>query len=142
MLYKNIPKKFNPKFEIVSCFCEWRNKILLLQRQEYKPQGGTWGVPAGKMDKSDISIELAMIRELWEETGVQRKEENLKYFDKFYVRYPDFDFVYHIFQTGFTNKPEIIIRKEEHQGFKWVNLDEAKKMNLIGDLDKCIDIFY
>ena len=50
MLYKEKPENFTPKFEVVSCFVEYNNKILLLLRQDHKPEPNTYGVPAGKVD--------------------------------------------------------------------------------------------
>ncbi|MEI6118972.1 MAG: hypothetical protein WCP92_07315 [bacterium] len=41
MLYKEKPADFNPKFEVVSCFVEYKNEILLLLRQDHKPQPNT-----------------------------------------------------------------------------------------------------
>ena len=37
MLYKEQPKNFTPKFEVVSCFVEYKDEILLLLRQDHKP---------------------------------------------------------------------------------------------------------
>jgi 8-oxo-dGTP pyrophosphatase MutT (NUDIX family) len=142
MIYIKEPDGFKTKFEVVSCFCRWNNKILLLKRQQTKPQGETWGVPAGKIDNSDASAGAAMERELAEETGIIRKDSELKYLGKVYVRYTDFDFGYHIFQTGFEDKPKVIIRAAEHQNYKWVTPAAAKKMRLIEDLDKCIELYY
>jgi ADP-ribose pyrophosphatase YjhB (NUDIX family) len=51
MISKNKPENFTPKFEVVSCFVEYKNEILLLLRQDHKPQGNTYGVPAGKIDE-------------------------------------------------------------------------------------------
>jgi len=42
MSIKDTPENFTPKFEVVSCFVEYKQEILLLQRQDYKPQGNTW----------------------------------------------------------------------------------------------------
>ena len=140
MVFKKRPMDFNPMFEVVSCFCRWDDRILLLKRQTSKPQGGTWGVPAGKVNKDDISTGAAMVRELTEETGIIMKVTELKYFGKVYVRYADFDFIYYIFQTEFKGKPDVKIRREEHQSYNWVTPEEAHKMKLIEDLDKCLEL--
>lgn len=62
MLYKEQPKNFTPKFEVVSCFVEYKDEILLLLRQDHKPEGNTYGVPAGKVDAGE-TINQAMKRE-------------------------------------------------------------------------------
>ena len=67
MLYMQKPEKFTPKFEVVSCFLEYKNEILLLLRQDHKNQPNTSGVPAGKVDTGE-NIDDAMVREIFEET--------------------------------------------------------------------------
>lgn len=142
MLSKTKPKNFNSKFEVVSCFCEYDGEILLLQRQECKPQGNKWGVPAGKKDATDKTIEEAIKREVKEETGITVDENQLNYFGQFFVRYEDFDFIYHIFHSVFQQKSDIHIRKNEHKQCSWVTPQDALEMDLIQDLDRCIEIYF
>jgi len=66
MIYKTEPENFISRFEIVSCYVEHDGKILILHRQNHKPQGNTWGLPAGKIDDNEDKIE-AMLREIFEE---------------------------------------------------------------------------
>jgi len=63
MIYKNQPIDFNSQFEVVSCFLEYNGKILLLQRQDDKVGGSTWGVPAGKIENNENTIQ-AILREI------------------------------------------------------------------------------
>ncbi len=42
MISKDKLENFTPKFEVVSCFVEYKNEILLLLRQDHKPQHNTW----------------------------------------------------------------------------------------------------
>ena len=44
MILKDKPEDFKEKFEVVSCFIEHGSEILLLHRQDSKPQGNTHGV--------------------------------------------------------------------------------------------------
>ena len=141
MLYTTKPENFNPKFIVVSAFLQHRGKILLLKRQNSKPEGNTWGMPAGKVDSKE-SIYDGVIREIREETGVDINRDDIEYFREFFVRYPDYDFIYHIFSTRFDDKPEIIINRDEHKKFKWVEPEEALKLSLIQDLEGCIEAFY
>ena len=133
------PKNFNPKFEIVSCFIQNKDKFLLLHRQDSKPQGDTWGMPAGKIDSDENRLD-AVVREVKEETGLSIS--NPDYFKTVYVKYPEFDFIYSMFYISFIERPAIKINLKEHKNFKWVTAQEALKMNLIGDLDECIKEFY
>jgi len=142
MLFIEKPEHFNPIFEVVSLFCEFNGKILLLLRREGKSEGGKWGVPAGKREESDKSLLDATIRELNEETGIELKSKNVNYFLKTFVRFPDYDFIYHIFHTKLDKFPEVEVRADEHQDFLWVTPKGALRMNLVKDLDWCIRVFY
>jgi 8-oxo-dGTP pyrophosphatase MutT (NUDIX family) len=141
MLYTTKPKNFNARFEVVSCFINSDGKILLLDRQYNKPQGDSWGLPAGKIDRGENKYE-ALKREVKEETGLDIIYHGLKYFGQVYVKYPEYNFIYHMFETNLKGDLSIRINNEEHKGYKWVTPQQALQMNLIRDLDKCIEMFY
>lgn len=143
MIHEKKPEGFNPSFEIVSCFVEFKGRILLLHRQDHKPEGGTWGVPAGKTIDGE-EVPDAVLREVEEETGLCLPRGEIKYFKKVYVRYPRYDFVYHIFHSKLDDDVmhRVKINDGEHKSFRWVTPSEALEMPLIGDLDSCIKLFY
>jgi len=139
MIYEEIPEDFNSKFEVVSCFVEHEGKILMLHRQDHKPQGDTWGGPAGKVDEGE-EIYGALKREVFEETGVELKDP--QHFKKLFVRFPEYDFIYHIFHELLDELPEINLREEEHKDFNWIEPKDALDTNLMMDEDHCIKLFY
>ncbi|OGZ01438.1 MAG: hypothetical protein A2946_01035 [Candidatus Liptonbacteria bacterium RIFCSPLOWO2_01_FULL_53_13] len=141
MIYKNPPKKFSPRFEIVSCYVEHDGKILLLRRHGDKSEGNRWGVPAGKMDKGEDKLD-AMIREIREETGQKISPSQLKYLTKVYVKYPEYHFVYHMFRTKLNERPQVEISAKEHKEYRWASPHDALKWNLVRELDRCIKMFY
>ena len=141
MIYKEKPQEYNPKFDVVSCFVEYDGEILLLHRQDNKPQGNTWGAPAGKVDTGEQILDT-MVREIIEETGIVIAPEQLSYFGKFYVKYPEFDFNYHIFSTRMDKQHDITISRKEHKEFRWMTPEDALKMTLVPDMDACIKEFY
>ena len=141
MIYEEKPNIFNPRFEVVSCFLEYNDEILLLHRQDHKPEGNTWGVPAGKVDEGEEIYET-IVREIREETGFEIPDKEIKHFTKLYVKYPNYDFIYHIYSTKLDKKQEVNINPNEHKNFKWTTPKNALSMNLIEDLDKCIELFY
>ncbi len=136
-----MPKDFNPKFEVVSCFVEHNGDILLLHRQNHKPQGDTWGVPAGKIDANEQILD-AIQREIKEETGFDISPSKISYYGKVYVRYTTYDFVYHTFHTVLSVKLIAQISLQEHKEFRWESPKNALNLPLIQDLDSCIKIFY
>ena len=139
MLYREQPENFTPKFEVVSCFVEYKEEILLLLRQDHKPEPNTYGVPAGKVDAGETTTQ-AMQREGREETQIDLSDA--KYFDKLYVRYSDYDFIYHMYSKRFGTKPDVTINLNEHKHYIRKTPKEALKLDLIRDLDECIKIFY
>jgi 8-oxo-dGTP pyrophosphatase MutT (NUDIX family) len=141
MIYQKKPKDFHPQFEVVGCFVEYNGKILLLQRQDHKPQGNTWGMPAGKKDTSEDPLATVM-REITEETGLHIPKEKFQYLGMFYTRYPDYDFVYHLFATKLTTEETITINPSEHKNFLWATPKNALSMNLIEDFDAYINLYY
>jgi 8-oxo-dGTP pyrophosphatase MutT (NUDIX family) len=141
MIFLTEPKDFKQKFDVVSCFVEHEGDVLFLHRQDHKPQGNTWGVPAGKVDEGEDLI-TALVRELSEEIGYTPKATDVNYFNKLYVRYPKYDFTYHIFHHLPSTRPSIILNLEEHKAIAWVTPQQALTMDLIPDEDVCIKLFF
>lgn len=141
MIYTTSPLNFRPRFNVVSCYVEHNGKILLLFRNSNKSEGNRWGVPAGKIHLGESEQE-AMVREIKEETGLEILPEKLDYFNKVYVRYPDYDFVYHIFFLKLDSEPIIKINPREHKEHAWVMPQDALNMKLVPDLDGCIKMYY
>lgn len=135
------PDDFNSKFEIVSCFIECNDRILLLHRNDNKPQGNTWGVPAGKVEQNEDLIN-SLKREIFEETGLIIETNNLNFFKTLYVKYSDFDFIYYMYNTKIDNEVSVILNNSEHKDFTWLKPFDALKLNLIPDEDECIKLFY
>jgi 8-oxo-dGTP pyrophosphatase MutT (NUDIX family) len=133
-------KNFNPRFSIASCFCEHKGRIVLLLRHAGKSQGLRWGVPAGKMKKNE-KPEEAVLREIKEETDINLKKDGIRYFGKFYIRYPEYDYIYYIFHANLSGS-EIKINVSEHMSFAWVTPEEALKLRLVKDLGASIRLFY
>jgi len=141
MVYKKIPKQFNPRFEVVSCFLECAGEILLLYRNADKSEGNRWGAPAGKMDPGEDRF-AAIIRETQEESGHSIAPEKLEFLTTVFVVYPEYHFTYHIFRIRLERKPKITISKNEHSAYRWVSPPAALKLPLVKDEDQCIKMFY
>lgn len=141
MIAKTPFEGFNPKFEVASCFLEVGDKFLLLLRQDFKSEGNKWGVPAGKVEQGE-SAEEALVREIQEEIGLELSRERITFFDTVYVRYPDYDFVYHMFRAAFEEEPTIVLNLGEHKDFRWASTPEALAMDLVRDEDACIRLLY
>lgn len=141
MLYHQKPEGFSPKLCVVGCFLEYQGKILLLHRHPHKPQGDTWGCPAGKVDPGE-SLEAAMSREIGEEIQYLPPGGSLKHLARFYVRYPQMDFTYDLFRAVLKEEPKITLKQDEHTEYAWCMPNDALRLNLIQDEDACIEYAY
>ncbi len=70
MIFLSKPENLRINFEAVGCFLEHDGEIVLLHRQDHKPQGNTWGTPGGKVNPGE-SLSDACVREVFEESGVE-----------------------------------------------------------------------
>lgn len=141
MIYRTLPEGFAPSFEVVSCFIEAQREVLFLLRQDHKSEGGRWGVPAGKIENGETTLR-ALVREIKEETGLDLLADEIRYFEQVYVRYPGYDFIYHMFHVVLDSRPDIKINPAEHKEFCWAVPREALGMDLIQDEDVCIKLLY
>ena len=137
MLFKQPPPDFAPRFDIASCYIEHDGRFLMLHRQEEKSQGGKWGLPAGKVELGESHAE-AVVREVQEESGINLLPEKLAYLGLQYVRYPDYDFIYHMYRAVLDHPPVVTLSVGEHQDYRWVTAAEALSLPLIEDQDACI----
>lgn len=140
MVFTEKPADFHSRFDVVGCFVEHDGKFLILLRQDHKPQGNMWGVPAGKVEPGE-TIEDAIVRELAEETGHQGGVPI--FFKTVYVTYPEYDLTYHMFHVKAAQDLVVTVDPTSHKEYKWVTPDEAlATQNLIHDLDSCVKLFY
>lgn len=124
------PPGFSPKVVVVACYCEYDDKILLLKRHPDSSQGGTWGVPAGKVEKGE-SLRQAVIREVFEEVGLDIDREDLEYLDRLFIRTEITEYLYEMFKISFDEKPSIQLSLREHTEYLFVTTEEALKLPLI-----------
>lgn len=134
------PDDFNPTVEVASCYIEWTDKILLLKRHPQKPQGNTWGVPGGKMEKNE-NPKMAVIREIQEEVGINIDDNDLQKIGRLYCRLPHVDYVYHMFRKKLKALPDINLELEEHLEMRWVTIEEALKLPLIAGGTEALNYF-
>ncbi len=143
-VYLEKPPHFHPKPAIVGCcYLHHQDKILLLHRQDSKPEGNRWGIPGGKLHSSEDLIN-AVIREVYEETGYHLDQQKMHYIGKLYISVPNFDFEYHMidYLEPIQNPGDVKINFKEHKGFTWVKPQDALNMNLITDEDTCFSIVF
>lgn len=141
MISREEIENFNKKFDVVSVFIEHEGEILLLHRQDHKLQGNTWSAVAGKVKEGEGLLD-ALVREVEEEIGLKIPKDKYKYFDKYYVRHPGYDFKYHVYHLLLKDKPILNINLEENKDHQWIKPSDALNINLIQDEDSSIKWFF
>lgn len=140
IVYTSPPKDFSPSVQVSSCFCFAQDKLLLLQTNPYKKAlANLWGVPAGKLSPGE-SPKDAILREMLEETGIKLSANKIFFVQTVYIKYPSFDFMFHIFKSTLVPQTQKLSLSPEHQSFKWVPIQEALEMNLIPGEKECIQL--
>jgi 8-oxo-dGTP pyrophosphatase MutT (NUDIX family) len=143
-IYLEKPADFHQKAAIVGCcFLHYQDKILLLHRQDAKPEGNRWGIPGGKLHSNEQIID-AIAREVYEETGFTLDPKKMHPIGKLYIRVPNFDFEYHMvrYMEPIEHPGDVKINFKEHKGFTWVTPQDALKLPLITDEDTCFEIVF
>lgn len=138
MLYTTPPSDFDSSFECVSCLIEYDNRILLLLRQDNKVEWNKYWLPGGWVEANE-TLDIAIKRELKEETWLTTTPH---FYRTFYVRYPDYDFKWHIFHTKLNQDPNIKINDKEHKSYLWTTPEQAVQENLVMWTHWWIEIFY
>jgi len=123
------PPNFCSQEDVAACYVQSEGRFLLLHRAEERPQAGSWGVPAGKVEKGE-AVREALLREVREETGIELEEKPLEDAGTLYVRYPHVDFTFHMFCCEYGKRPEVLL-SDEHRDFRWTTAEEALALPLI-----------
>ncbi len=126
-IYEIKPHDFSSQLEVACLYVERKGKFLLLKRAAHKPEGGTWCVPGGKIEKGEPPEEGA-IRELFEETHL--RPSAIKMLRVLYIRKGSFDYVYHIFEVEVGDK-ETVILCDESEDYVWASQEEWNLLPLI-----------
>ena len=140
MIYLEKPENFVVQFEAVGCFVESKGQFLQLLRGNRKIEPYKWGSPAGGVEKGE-SAEIAVARELREETGLVMLPEQFRRIVTFFVKYPVCNFTYTLFWINYKYRPEIRL-SDEHVAYTWIPPHLAKTLDLMQDEWECIKVIY
>ena len=92
------------------------NRVLVAQRPEGKAMAGLWEFPGGKLEPNERP-ELALIRELHEELGIEVKEACLAPLTFASFAYPEFHLLMPLY---ICRRWEGAVSSRENQALKWV----------------------
>jgi len=133
------PENFNPKFESVGCFINCKEEIIALYRHKKIRHGDCWGLPSGMIEKWETP-EQAIIREIKEETGLDIDKVDL--LNSYKVRYPEFDFIFHLFNTKTNERKKLVLNEKEHHIVRWIKPTELLGKKLMPAFKEFLFEFY
>ncbi len=102
-------------------------KILVLLRNKKDPEGNTWGLVGGKIEKGE-SKRKAALREFQEETGLKIRPEDLEFKKTYRWHRKDSNLIFGLFK--FENKLEfhnITLPYKEIDDFMWSKPEDLYK---------------
>jgi 8-oxo-dGTP pyrophosphatase MutT (NUDIX family) len=125
----------------VGCFLEYEGKFVILLRGAHKPEGNTWGLPTGKVEKGE-SDDAAMLRELFEETGYRAKPRDLQLLGEFIFKTAaGDDFEYVAYRVLLPGPHDVKLEDDSHTAHLWVTGDECyARSDLITDFHKLLEL--
>ena len=134
------PEGFNPSTSVVGCYIKSDDKYLFLKKAKGRNSELTWGVAGGRVEKNE-SPQSAVIREVYEETGIKIDLPGVIHSQTLYVINPYFcDYTLYLYlYDGY--KSQKVKLSDEHTDFTWVSLDEAKKLPLLLGGIKSLTLF-
>ena len=108
--------------------CVWvydgQGKILMTRRAPGKSYAGTWENSGGAAKAGETSLQ-AIVRELFEETGIQARPEEFKLLESAKDNIAFYD---HYCLRRATPLSEIVLLPGETDDAKWVTFDEVHEM--------------
>ncbi len=127
----------------VGAFLEYDNKFLILYRSPSESNGELWGLPAGKVEKDESDVN-AIIREVFEETGLKLTETEVELIDVYRWEFPKVDIDFPTFKVKLDNFFDVILNPEEHSEYRWVTPQECFELKdkLIHGFDDLLDKVY
>ena len=107
--------------------CVWvydgQGKVLLTRRAPEKSFAGTWENSGGGVQAGETSLQ-AIVRELYEETGIQAAPEEFKLLCSGRDRIAHYDF----YALRRSSDTKIILQPGETDDYRWATYDEVEDM--------------
>lgn len=118
---------------VVGCFLEYDGKFAVLLRRPEKPDGNTWGLPAGKVEDGETD-QSAVLRELWEETGYRADPSELQYVREDVFNFEPQPVTFVVYKVILTHPHEISLEEKAHVNYRWVTPGEGYMLPMIPGL--------
>lgn len=124
-------KKLIPDYSVVTCFIEYKGKVLLLKRAKKDMQFGLWGIPGGKVEVKEKPQD-ALVRELQEELSLLTTPARLELMKTSPMQNEcDGHYLLYLYYLSLDTDPVIKLNPLEHSSYKWTTLQEFKNNPLL-----------
>ena len=122
--------------DVVACILIKKNKILISTRPYPKIFHGYYEFPGGKVLAGEFFIE-SLYRELKEELDLEIDLQKLIFLTSYSIKIRKIN-LYFFYCTSWKGK----IRAKEGQKFKWVELSDLKKYNLLRSNKRLLKLIF
>jgi 8-oxo-dGTP pyrophosphatase MutT (NUDIX family) len=119
----------NSKKHIARAVIIYQDRVLFLLRSDKdENRPGELDLPGGGIEPSDLSVELGVVREVNEETGLDVSSYNLREVNiPGGLDGPLYQYKRHVFVCVVDNE-DVAINPEEHKGYLWIPISESVAM--------------
>jgi len=119
-------------FKAAGCFCVYKDRVLVMQRQRHKPYGLHWAIPTGKIEAGESAKEC-IVRELEEELGLRVDTSLLFEIGDDIVNNDDdgTTFEYVSFVLELDERPTLTLKVDEVRKTEWVSLRRIIKRRVV-----------
>lgn len=114
------------------CLMVGNGNFLLLKRPSDKYNGDLWELPGGKLNEGELDWELALRREVLEETGIETREGIVCVFQsEETVMFKDRNIIYEerVFREEIGEEVRVVL-SDEHTDGVWVDREKALGFDL------------
>ncbi len=117
---------------IVHALIKDDDRVLILKRNKWRAgnrlnaEPEKWDFAGGTVEKRELPKD-AVIREVFEETGLKVKVNKIIYESSNYDESKDKVFTTLVYECAVLSDLEVKINEEEHSAFEWVRIDEIKE---------------
>ncbi len=109
-------------------FLEYDGKFVILLRHSHKPNGDTWGLPAGKVENGEDD-KTALKRELFEETGYKAVNNELEHLGDYIFGKHGSKYTFTTYRVRLSEPQSIVIEESAHAKHKWATPVECYALN-------------
>lgn len=125
-----IPGETKPGLEVSACFIQSDEKCLFLKRHPEKPEGLTWCLPAGKLEKNE-SPSNAVFREVKEETLISIPKDEIIKIDTYVNLNQKDNYLFHVYYWYTSSIPNVQVPMDELIDYQWFTFEGIQSENLI-----------